>query len=327
MNKTVLTKVGKVFNRDEIVLAVRSFNVETNRLEGREVFIFSDKETGVTFNSNGVILTGRYNPEKGKGSIDFALNPDYRLPWTNIYDTQLKVEIKKVTDKLIANNPIIMDRFNNLKLLIRYYDSFLKYCLVSKYMKISNINNTSTQEKYMNILKEEEVASTENKEIPMQTKENITMSPMKLAHSLRRKYLEDAEFKTYSYRTQLTICLIEAWQTVKHVSTAKQEVAPDLEQNKSEQQILKGRTKDKRYLTFKPGYFYYEDCYGNITKEFADMFEGITIKDKPLTEVDVKWTENAFGQMYANDIPLKYIFVHSKNARIPIVEGRLRLIV
>lgn len=335
MNKNILTQVGKQLGRTEIVIAVKSYNSVKEILEGHEVFIFNDKETGTTFYSNGRILAGRYNPA-GKGSMDFVINENNNLPWVKEFDMTLKYEIKRVTSKLLNDNPCILARHKAVKLLIANYEDFLSYCVSSKYMKFDQLNHLVTKMKFKDLESgaAEVAVATENKEeIPMPKTEHIEnnvaresyikISPMNIAHKLRKEYMSDTEFAGYIYKHQMKICLKEAWRIFKN----QQEVAPDIEPKKTvpvetpKAQILKDRVPGELYITFKPGYVYVEDASGSIIKTWEGIKDHVINKEK-LTEKDVIWTERTFLDNFVTRMPLNYIVLHTKDNRFARQAGR-----
>lgn len=341
MNKNILTQVGKILGRTEIVIAVKSYNSVKEILEGHEVFILSDKATGTTFYSNGRILAGRYNPN-GQGSMDFVINENNNLPWVKEFDMTLKHEIKRVTSKLLNDNPCILARHKAVKLLIANYEDFLSYCISKKYMKFDQLNHLVTKMKYKDLesgLTEVAVA-TENDNIPMQKKEHIEINsvreqsvkinPMNIAHKLRKKYMSDKEFASYEYRHQMKICLIEAWSIVKDHNNISKEVAPDVVEKKiipptthtESVQILKDRMPGKMYITFKPGHVLVEDASGNIIKTWDGIKDHVINKEK-LTEKNVIWTERVFLDNFINKMPIDFIVLYTKDNRFARQEGRI----
>ena len=327
-NLELLKTVGQTLGREAVVIAVKSFNVTTNKLEGHAIYVFSDHESGITLNSNGVILSGRYNPDKGTNtSINFVLNPKYKMPWTNANNTEVSLKVKELTDKLIANNPCILAKHKAVNMIINNYDEFLDYCVSSGYMKIKQLNHTSTQIKYRERENKKEVAAANNV-IPITIKQQ--MSPMKVAHTMRKKLLTtDESFARLCYSSQMKYCLSVAWIQIKQTTSAASEVsisqvAPKKEkvqEPKKNNQLIKNRVEGYQYVTFEPGKYFIEDCYGNKMNE-CDKYKEIPLKTGKLKDIEVEWTEKFFVQKILATVPKHYVIVISKKTMVPD-DGRI----
>jgi hypothetical protein len=257
-NYETLKTVGAILGREQIVIAVINYNLNKNRLEGAQIHVFSDKESGITLYSNGVVLSGKYNPVKGAGAIKFVLNPNYDLPWTSSNNYTDAVEIKSDVDFLIEKNPCIMKKHEAVKTLIANYDDFISYCLKNKYMQVRQLKHLSTQTKYNQLLNEK-----------------------------------------------------------KEVAAAKNETVVTLDDKK----VLKNREPNYMYITFKPGFYITEDCYGNEIEvndiSNVEIRKGVILKDMSLI-----WTEKYFARCKLPSVPLNHIIVFNNEGVFPN-DGRI----
>ena len=274
-NVEILKTVGKALGREQIVIAIRSYNTTTNKLEGYTIHLFSDHESGITINSNGINLSGKYNPNKGTdSSVNWVLNPKYKMPWTNINKEDktkqdIPGKIKNLTNKLIANNPCILEKHEAIKMLIDNYDIFLDFCVSSGYMKIKQLNHTSTQIRYKEREEKKEVAAT-----------NLT----------RINKEQDA--------------------------SAESEVSIGRVESNNKKELIKNRIEGYYYVTFEPGLYFIEDCYGN-KRNTCTKFLDRELSTGKLRDIEVEWTEKFFIKNILATVPKTYVIVHSKKVMVP----------
>ena len=257
MNKNleVLKTVGKALGREQIVIAVKSFNIKTNKLEGHQVHLFSDKEKGITLYSNGVVLSGQYNPIKGQGSIKFVLNPKYKSPWVSTNNYIDANEIHMEVNTLIEHNPCIMEKHKAVNLLIAHYDDFITFCLENKYMQLKQLNHLSTQLKYRDIFNEKREVAAAMNEMTLTTDDKI--------------------------------------------------------------QTLKNREPGFKYITFIPGSYSIEDCYGNVEKTCSNI-GNVELPAGKLKDIEVEWTEKYFAKRILSQVDKNvYVIVYSTEGVFP----------
>lgn len=321
MNTTILKKVGNILGREQIVIAVKSFNSKNNKLEGHTIFLYSNKTQGISIYSNGCTLSGKYKKDNNSKAMIFQYNQNYQLPWVDTKNHEDRETIKNILSNAIKADNSILLKHEAIKELIANYEDFLKFCIDCRYMKLSQLNHVETQIKFKHIndIHTHEIAATEDNS---KMKENLNV--MQLAHILRRKLIsEDKDFAQGHYSVQMKYCLQIAWkqknskatkEKIKEIKPIKQlrEVKPvqeAIERNdnisevavSSTLDVLKGRSKEYAYITFSPGSVYVEDCYGQKHKEIP-----INIpfgKDKTFKDVSIKYTERFFVREMIKQFP------------------------
>lgn len=334
MNTTILKEIGNILGREQIVIAVRSFNSKTNKLEGHTIFLYSDKSQGISIYSNGCTLSGKYKSDANREAVIFQFNEKYNLPWVSSNSTDDRMKIKQILSSIISSNKNILIKHNAVKTLIANYEEVLKFCVKSNYMKLSQLNHVNTQIKFKHInnIEINEIAVTKDEP-------KLRLNAMQLAHALRKKLIaEDEDFAKGHYSAQMKYCLKTVWAQIKGIdenktTDKKEEIKPiesveNTQDAKSNDQIekeitlsntslnvLNKRSKDCIYITFSPANVYIENCYGQTIKHLP--LEKIAPK---LKNINISYTERFFvAKMIKKVVGDLEAFFKSKNQDINVV--------
>lgn len=287
---TIIKGLTKEFDMEGTKEFLKNFNIATKRVDKMSMFI--GKHKNFTFMCNGQSLMG-YMKREGDTTVQFTFRNLNELPWTNIYNQQLKMFIKQVVDKYFITNKRLMLRYTLIIEAAKNYDEIVLRALKGKVVKIQELRKP-TQLLIAKKLDNSEVACDmeQNYSVPEpqenvkpieEKKEEIKMTPMQLAHKIRRdEKLEGHYHAQMSYALKKAYAILnETESIVKDMSedfNVEDEIAID-ESNSKQEELTVQEVLDK-YKGQYDAYVYFDGF--NIHVNIKGKIQVLTTKYKGL---------------------------------------------
>lgn len=289
---TIIKGLVKEFEMEGTKEFLKNFNMASKRVDQMSMFI--GKYKNFTFMCNGQALMG-YMKRPGEETIQFTFRSLNELPWTNLYNKELKIFIKKVVDQFFITNNKLMYRYQLIIEASKNYEAILLRALAGKVVRVSELRK-QTQLLIANKTTPDEVAYDRN-DIP-KPEENKKegdkpMNVMKLAHKIRR----DEKLEGH-YHAQMKYALQKAYAILNQTGTIiedmsenfKEEVASDESMSTKEdltvQEVLeKYKGKYDAYVYFE-GYNIHLNIKGK-TQILTTKYRGIKLEREFISKLQI----------------------------------------
>lgn len=280
---TIIKGMVKEFEMEGTKEFLTNFNIATRRVDKMSMYI--GKYKNFTFMCNGQALMG-YMKRENQPAIQFTFKNLNELPWTNEYNADLKIYVKKVIDTYFITNDKLMFRYNLIMEAAKQYDEIAIRAIKGKVVRIQELRKP-TQLLIANKLKNDEVAydeyvasqpKDEIKEIKTERKE--TMTAMQLAHKIRKEEKLEGHYQAQmSYALKKAHAILQGETTItNNMSDQSKEVAMD-ESNSTKEELTVQEVLDK-YKGKYDAYVYFEGF--NIHVNIKGVEQKLTTKYKGL---------------------------------------------
>lgn len=213
---TIIKGLVKEFDMEGTKEFLKNFNIATKRVDQMSMFI--GKYKNFTFMCNGQALMG-YMKRPEDTTIQFTFRNLNELPWTNVYDKDLKIFIKKVVDQFFIPNQRLMARYQLIMEAAKDYDAIVIRALSAKVVRMQELRKP-TQLLIAKKLNTNEVAcdsdelpnpsNNTQEEIKQERKEDVKMNVMQLAHKIRKEEKLEGD-----YHAQMKYALKKAHAILK----------------------------------------------------------------------------------------------------------------